>query len=211
MFRQSIPDSARSRLIVLAIAATLLCATFASSAEANQNWTVSIKPSPGTSTLNYDIDPPQTLALLPCFTSLPPDKSVLYVCSGDKVNWYVKSSKGNDQMILLFEDADVIWNAKYNIIHTVHAKNGAQGGGTIATESAGETFEYAVFVVDQDTKQVFIDDPKIMTGGGTSPIETCYKLLRQLKQDRRAEEEVDDARQLCRGIKRLEFEAPPSK
>jgi hypothetical protein len=215
VFYLSFLGPTRRSLIALAAAAALSSAAPPSYAQANQAWKVTITPtmlSSGTAVLKYDVDPAQTAARLPCFTTLPtlpPDHSVLAVCPSDKVNWNVKSSKGNDQLILLFEDADEIWDANY--AHSIHAKNGQQAGGTIADDSAGASFEYAIFVFDQDTKQVFIDDPKIMTGGGGGPIGTCYDLVRQLTQDQRVKKEVEDARQLCTSIKKLELETPNSK
>jgi hypothetical protein len=217
MFYQSFLGPTRRYLIALAAAAALSSAPPPSYAQANQTWNVTITPTmlaAGTVILKYDIAPPQTAARLPCFTTLPtlpPDNSVLAVCPSDKVNWNVKSSKGNDQMILLFEDADVIWGPSYDIVHSIHAKNGQQAGGIIVDGSTGGTFEYAVFVFDQDTKQVFLDDPKIMTGGGGGPIGACYKLVRLLTQDQRVEKEVEDARQLCKSIKKLVLETPNSK
>jgi len=213
----------RNRCIIFAfaVAALNILSAFSLSAQKTTkarartqatNWVITIDVSSGDPTPVYDISPKPTSVNYPCTFSAGDQANgpkVLRVCPDDTVVWQAKTSGTpstmRSQMIVLFEDA-IIDNKNGDPVQTFHAQDGMQDGGAIDSSASSDVaYEYSVFVSDKLTKQVFIDDPKIIIGTGTAydvlnNAETnCEKLRDRLRGNPVAEAQVA---RLCEQIQK---------
>jgi hypothetical protein len=213
MSRNSIPISAILRcaflLTVLAAASSALPlqaqdATVQTSTQprAAIPWVIQLsEPSTGTKPV-YQILSPSPIPKLECqFYLFDPSQGpkTLRVCPGDTVQWVAKTPGMQSELYIYHDDAIFDYNG--GSPQGFDASNGAKSDlVSIKLDSSLQgSHEYHVALFDKSTNHLYLEDPKIIIGGGGSPTQDCEKYLAIFVTDKKSEDRVN---KFCRDIKK---------
>jgi hypothetical protein len=191
------------RFLVCAIAVAAFGILSASAAQAQATWIViaSTPADSSSSTPDYHISytGKENCDLSSAPTLLPGD---MYVCPGDKIYWTACTTPGSvvknkcvdssntmkSEMFIFQEDGILIRENASSHSHGFHARNPAtpsspnhDGGTTDLDVDTGVPHEYYVFLHDQVTNKLYVQDPTIKFGSGSSH-QTLASLLQNLNQ-----------------------------
>lgn len=198
------------RFFLYAIAVAVLNILMASSANAQQTWTITVSPTGNDSKPGYSVSPTTATGTGTCKYPTQQIAKKLYVCPGDTVLWAVSSPSSTYQMYLFCEDS-ILFKATgathwFDISHT----GVRQDGGKITLNAAQAGYhDYSLAVFEPTARRLYIEDPKIIIGTGTVEDDIRAKSLK-LEELVTGEEAKQKARDILKDIdKDLKQLSPP--
>lgn len=170
-----------SRRQFLAVAGSVAAA---SSFAAGKDVSVALPPSPPPS-VDYPVTINTTTKPITYTTPTLSDASTLRVKLGQTVTWKVITAGKHYHVTIMFLTTPLV-DASNRPMWAVYGSEADEGsmviGGTIGQNTSDDTYEYYVRVVDDATKTVYTDDPRIIVGNGDADARTEIALaLRELR------------------------------
>jgi hypothetical protein len=223
MPRQLILGTGRKRLVVYAIAVLAFAVLFIPNAKAQMTWTVMVDVSSLNQKPVYTVAPPTGSSS--CNYSAPTHPETLYVCGGDivlfKATTRVPMGASVTYDLYVYPERTILIDSStgnpLTVVHATASDNMGKGGKVSTDAKLLGTYEYHVAVVDENNGRLFVDDPKIVIGTGTSIyltvniLETqCGDLHRLLSVGSDAQKQADKiADKMCEEIRTLKTSLQP--